>query len=527
MNPGFGSDSYRRVILLGLLAFATDVRLTAQATAPEPVTPTVTAQMGDVGGSLFGRTPDPAKTRHYYLAAESELWDYAPSGRDEMCGTPLPPPLVQEPRVGKLRYVQYTDATFGTKVMGNPGLGILGPVLRGVVGEYLAVTFRNRTNQPLSIHPHGVKYDKDNEGSYYRPAPGRGAAVAPGATFTYVWQLDESSGPTASEPSSKGWLYHSHVSGDGEANLGLIGAIIVTDPKRARPDGTPADVDREFAALFMIFNESGLDDAAVEAAEYASLGLASNTPPMSWADVQQKLELGSRYAINGRVFGNLPPFEMNEGERTRWYLFALGSEQDFHTAHWHGLRVVEEGRRRTDVVELMPASMKVADLVADDPGSWMLHCHVAEHMKEGMFMRFVIHGRDTVGVDRSAPRAFLGLPAAAKSLRLDRVDVSPDGRELRLAGVMTVFEAFAVFSQPVQVKVNGKTAAFRPDSSGTAKTAEGTFQVKNANDAGVVAGGLLEFELTLHGDWKAARSLPLAIEVGRARHETVLEVPRR
>ena len=82
---------------------------------------------------------------------------------------------------------------------------------------------------------------------------------------------------------------------------------------------------------------------------------------------------------------------MNEGERVRWYLFALGSEQDFHTAHWHGMRVIEEGRRRTDTVELLPASMKVADMVADNPGTWLFHCDVAEHMMEGMFARMVVH----------------------------------------------------------------------------------------------------------------------------------------
>jgi hephaestin len=109
------------------------------------------------------------------------------------------------------------------------------------------------------------------------------------------------------------------------------------------------------------------------------------------------------------IFGNLPGLEMNEGERVRWYLFALGSEADFHTAHWHGLRVIEEGRRRTDVVELLPASMKVADMVADNPGSWLMHCHVSEHMQEGMFARVVVHPKDS---PRAPKAAFLGLGAA-------------------------------------------------------------------------------------------------------------------
>src|SRR5439155_6863469 len=293
------------------------LRAQTQLLPPHAIHPTVTAGMGDVGGKFFGRAPAPAKPRRYYIAAEPELWDYAPQGTDPIFGKPLPPPVAAKHTIPKLRYVQYTDETFRAKAVENPRLGVLGPVLRGVVGEYLAVTFLNRAERPLSMHPHGAKYDKDSEGSYYLPKPGLGAAVAPGAKFTYVWHLDEGSGPQPGEPSSKGWLYHSHVHGDEEINLGLVGALIVTDPRRARSDGTPADVDREMAALFMIFDESGLGQVVKEAAEY---GLQVQ---LSWAQVQEMLELGGRYAINGYIFGNLPGLEVNQGERVRWYLFGL------------------------------------------------------------------------------------------------------------------------------------------------------------------------------------------------------------
>jgi hypothetical protein len=42
-----------------------------------PISPTVTAEMGDLGGKSFGVVPDPAKTRHYYIAAELDTWDCA------------------------------------------------------------------------------------------------------------------------------------------------------------------------------------------------------------------------------------------------------------------------------------------------------------------------------------------------------------------------------------------------------------------------------------------------------------------
>jgi FtsP/CotA-like multicopper oxidase with cupredoxin domain len=512
------------------------------------IPPTVTRDMGDVGGKFYGRTPDPRKTRRYFIAAEPQLWDYAPEGRDVMCGKPFPPPVAAKRQGGKVRYVQYTDESFAARVIENPRLGILGPVLRGVVGEYVAVTFLNRTARPLSMHPHGLKYDKDSEGAYYQPKPGLGAAVAEGAKFTYVWHLDESSGPMSGEPSSKGWLYHSHVNGDEEVNLGLVGFIIVTDPQRARPDGTPIDVEREEAALFMIFDESGLGDAEREAAEYGNLP-GAGLPRKTWAQAQELTKQGERHAINGYIFGNAPGLEMIEGERVRWYVFGLGSEDDFHAAHWHGLRVVEEGRRRTDVVELLPATMKVADMVADNPGTWLLHCHVAEHMMEGMFARVVVHNKG-VAPSAAAGPAYFGLTPGQQSLQIKRagavLDLAPNAAEpcaLSLEGTVSVFHAYSVFTQPIQFGLGGKTVTFKPDRRGGATVADGSWRVKNASQYGVVYGGLMEFEVTLNGPaWldelkklglmkgaAPAANLPVSIQlqVGEAHHAaTAVLIPR-
>ena len=495
------------------------------------IQPTVTAAMGDVGGKFFGKVPDPARTRRYYIAAEPQLWDYAPQGQDPICGKPLPPPVQAQRKGGKVRYVQYTDETFTAKVIENPNLGILGPVLRGVVGDFLAVTFLNRASRPLSMHPHGVKYDKDSEGALYAPKPGLGAAVDSGAKFTYVWQLDEASGPRPDEPSSKPWLYHSHVEGDDEAQLGLIGFIVVTDPKRARPDGTPADIDREIASLFMIFDESGLGTAEKEAAEYANL--PSPFPRKTWTEVQELTEQGERQAINGYIFGNAPGFEMNEGERVRWYLFGLGSEEDFHTAHWHGVRVLEEGRRRTDVIELLPASMKVAEMVADNPGTWLFHCHVALHMQEGMFARMVVHPKGSSGAPGPA---FFGLPQSQDSLRIERAEANipnAGNATLRLSGHASVPQAFSVFISPVVVKIGEKSFSFKMDRRGTVTTREGTFTIRNSSQYGVVYGGLIQFETTIStpeladelkklggGNFSGNTTLPITLQIGRAQHST-------
>jgi hephaestin len=91
------------------------------------------------------------------------------------------------------------------------------------------------------------------------------------------------------------------------------------------------------------------------------------------------------------VYGNLPlsSLTMQRGERVRWYLIGMGTEVDLHTPHWHGNTVLENGIRN-DVVELLPASLKVADMVPDNPGTWLYHCHVNDHIEAGMLARFTV-----------------------------------------------------------------------------------------------------------------------------------------
>jgi len=88
-------------------------------------------------------------------------------------------------------------------------------------------------------------------------------------------------------------------------------------------------------------------------------------------------------ATTDGCFGNLEGLTMRVGQRVRWYVFAQGSESDLHTPHWHGNTVTMMGMR-TDVVSLLPMGMIVADMVPDDPGRWLYHCHVNDHLIAGM-----------------------------------------------------------------------------------------------------------------------------------------------
>jgi len=41
-------------------------------------------------------------------------------------------------------------------------------------------------------------------------------------------------------------------------------------------------------------------------------------------------------------------------------------------------------------IELLPGSMKTVDMIADNPGTWMFHCHVEDHMEFGMMAVFTV-----------------------------------------------------------------------------------------------------------------------------------------
>jgi hypothetical protein len=313
-----------------------------------------------------------AASRHYYIAAEDVTWDYAPSGRNLLNGSPIPQPWALKMRWAKSRFIEYTDNTFGTPKPQPEWLGILGPVIRAEVGDEVVVEFLNRGHSSHDMHPHGLRYDKDNEGSLYLPF-GNGAQVPPGRRFTYHWFANAGSGPGPGQLSSVVWWYHAHVDPGVEINAGLLGPIIVTAKGKAKTDGSPKDIDREFIASFMIFDEMGGKDQ------------------------------GQFYAINGFVFGNLPGLTMKQGEKVRWYLLGMGNEIDLHTPHWHG-ETVTDGVRNTDVIELLPGSMMTVDMRADNPGTWMFHCHVQDHMENGMMAVYTVYAPPT----RACPLAFLG-----------------------------------------------------------------------------------------------------------------------
>jgi len=179
------------------------------------------------------------------------------------------------------------------------------------------------------------------------------------------------------------------------------------------------------------------------------------------------------------------------------------------------------------VVELLPASMKVADMKASSPGSWLYHCHVSEHMLEGMYARYTIHPKTGQGASRESAVAFFGA-SKGDSMRITHAELL-ESTKLRLAGAVTVFEAFSIFNQPLNLELAGQTILFQPDRTGLATSGQSTLRIRNVNPYGIVYGGKMEFEILLQGPgWqpviaklKPSENMPVKLRIGGALHQTL------
>lgn len=93
-----------------------------------------------------------------------------------------------------------------------------------------------------------------------------------------------------------------------------------------------------------------------------------------------------RWEINGRIYGQHTPLPMSPGEYVR--LRFVNTTTMYHPMHVHGhtfqVRHPSGPGARKDTVMVMPGQTVVADMIADNPGQWLTHCHNLYHGEAGM-----------------------------------------------------------------------------------------------------------------------------------------------
>jgi hypothetical protein len=223
-----------------------------------------------------------------------------------------------------------------------------GPTIQVNQGDRVRVVFENHLPEPTSMHWHGFEVPVAMDGS-----PGISQEpVRPGQRFVYEWTLHQHGT----------FFYHSHYAM--QELLGMLGAFIMHPPASLEPA-----VDKDFAIMLQ---------------EYAVL--PNNTVPNT-----MNMEF-NWLVFNGKAGPSTTPLIVRLGERIRIRLINLG--MDHHPIHLHGntfyVTGTEAGRIPQaawipgNTVLVGVAQARDFEFVANNPGDWMLHCHLPHHMMNQM-----------------------------------------------------------------------------------------------------------------------------------------------
>jgi FtsP/CotA-like multicopper oxidase with cupredoxin domain len=279
--------------------------------------------------------PASAATRQFWVAAVPVQWNVVPNGQDALGHMPV------DPLATHLRTVVYRRYTRDfARPVPNPYGGIPGPLLRARTGDRILVHFRNLDfDAPHSMHFHGVHYKPSSDGAWFPPFSGRDGNVKPGQSWTYRL--------TAGADSRGVWPYHDHSpSMDVSIAGGMFGMLSILGRHEQAPD-------REHIVVFA---------------------------PM-----------GGLQTIDGHAFvGNTPVFHSTVGDLVQWDVMAMGD--DHHTFHVHGHRWLEHGTP-VDTKTVGPAESFRIRWRERDPGTWLYHCHVEDHMMKGMIGLYRVRPR--------------------------------------------------------------------------------------------------------------------------------------
>ena len=223
-----------------------------------------------------------------------------------------------------------------------------GPTIQVNQGDRVRIILDNHLPEPTSMHWHGFEIPNDVDGG-----PGISQApIKPGGRFVYEFTLHQAGA----------YFYHSHMAM--QEMMGMLGAFIMHPKDSYRPA-----VEKDFVILLQ---------------EYAVL--PNNVVPNS-----MNMEF-NWLTMNGKVGPAITPLIVRLGDRVRIRLINLG--MDHHPIHLHGHtfhvtgteggRIPKSAWYPGNTVLVGVAQARDIEFVANNPGSWMLHCHLPHHMMNQM-----------------------------------------------------------------------------------------------------------------------------------------------
>jgi FtsP/CotA-like multicopper oxidase with cupredoxin domain len=224
-----------------------------------------------------------------------------------------------------------------------------GPMIEAIQGDRVRIIVHNRLPEATTVHWHGIELPIAMDG-----VPGlTQEPIPPGGKFTYEFELHQSGT----------FFYHSH--GAMQEIMGMTGLFVIHPKTAYQPT-----VDHDFGLIvqeFAILPQSSVPNSVSEEFNF--------------------------FTINGRSGPYTTPLVVRLGSRVRIRFMNL-SAMDNHPMHLHGHtfwitgteagRIPEPAWIPSNNVLVSVGQSRDVEFIANNPGDWMIHCHILHHMMNHM-----------------------------------------------------------------------------------------------------------------------------------------------
>uniref|UniRef100_A0A8C1IRQ3 Coagulation factor VIII, procoagulant component n=1 Tax=Cyprinus carpio TaxID=7962 RepID=A0A8C1IRQ3_CYPCA len=277
----------------------------------------------------------------HYIAAEEKDWDYSSQSSDRYV-------LIKGPQhlggiYKKVAFVEYTDKTFTVKK--TTGKILVGPELRGEVGDTFQICFKNMASRPFNIYPNGLTIILP-----LKNVDLRSLAVPPGEIMTYLWKLTADDGPTEADPRCLTRLYQSMVDPVRDVASGLVGPLIICKSQSLDKKGRVVTSDKEKKLLFTVFDENR--------SWYFEENMKKNSEDPTKIDRKDPDFYNSNVmhsgSVNGFMFNHLQ-FRLCVGDVILWHVASIGIQNNFLSVYFTG-NMFERDKAYGTVLTLFPMS---------------------------------------------------------------------------------------------------------------------------------------------------------------------------
>ncbi len=254
------------------------------------------------------------------------------------------------------------------------------PTIEAVEGDDVRIYVTNKLPEATTVHWHGVLLPSGMDG-----VGGVGGvsqkAIQPGETYKYEFTLRQHGT----------LMYHSHHDEMTQMQMGMMGLFII---HQKVPEKNPPDRDYAFM----------LSEWKIE--------VGARRP-----DPNEMTEMNV-FTLNGRSFPGTQPMLAKKGERVRIRIGNL-STMSHHAIHLHGTvfkvvatdgREIPEAAQWPEITVHMPTgSTRTIEFIANEPGDWVMHCHMLHHVMTQLGHRFGNQiGMEKTGLDKKIRKLIPG-----------------------------------------------------------------------------------------------------------------------